>query len=309
MKRAKERDWVGPAHDWPTRFAAMTSSTAEPVTQHYNVAPGVGLMVDHWGELSDHVVMFLHGGGQTRHSWGATAELLAEQGRHAITVDLRGHGESDWDPTGDYALSRFAEDIATLIDQLAITPLLVGASLGGMTGMMLEGTVRPGSVEALVLVDIVPRMNEAGADRIKDFMLANADTGFESLEEVADAVAAYNPHRARPSDLNGLKKNLRLREGRWFWHWDPAFLQMGSEERSPEVRDPELLTRAMQSADVPILLIRGRMSDLVTEEGAAGFLEEFPHARFVDVSDAGHMVAGDKNDVFTAAVVDFIDSL
>ena len=126
------------------------------------------------------------------------------QGHHAVTVDLRGHGESDWAPDGEYELTDYAADIAELLDVLDIRPVLVGASLGGMTAMMLEGQVRPGSLRALVLVDIVPRMNIDGADRVKSFMTANVDQGFASLDEVADAIAAYNPHRPRPSDLSGL---------------------------------------------------------------------------------------------------------
>ena len=186
---------------------------------------------------------------------------------------------------------------------------MVGASLGGMTAVMMEGLCHPGSISGLVLVDIVPRMNQAGADRVKEFMLANARTGFASLEEVAAAIAAYNPHRKAPTDLRGLEKNLRQRGGRWYWHWDPRFVELGASEPMREVRDPELLSRAMAGVDVPVMLIRGRMSDLVTEEGAHEFLAEFPHAEFVDVSDAGHMVAGDKNDVFTAAVVGFVETL
>jgi peroxiredoxin len=288
-------------------------------SRHYTLSSGLTLAVDHWGDPgpdgpagSDEPVLFLHGGGQTRHSWGSTARILAEAGRHAISVDLRGHGESDWAPDGSYELSDYAGDIAELLDLLAVRPVLVGASLGGMTAMMLEGQVRPGSLRALVLVDIVPRMNIDGADRVKSFMSANVDQGFASLDEVADAIAAYNPHRPRPSDLSGLEKNLRRRGDRWYWHWDPKMLEpaAGLETlRTRQVRNGELMAEVLAGVEVPMLLVRGRMSDLVTEEGARQFLAEFPGARFVDVSGAGHMVAGDRNDVFTAAVVDFLSSI
>ncbi|MGI9576810.1 MAG: alpha/beta fold hydrolase [Microthrixaceae bacterium] len=270
---------------------------------------GVTLVADHWGTPSEKAVLFLHGGGQTRHSWGGTARAIAEEGAYAITLDLRGHGDSDWNEEGSYQLWVFADDAAEVIGQVGVRPTLVGASLGGMTGVMLEGERHPGSVGALILVDVVPRMDQRGADRVKDFMLANARSGFGSLGEAADAIAAYNPHRPRPNDLEGLKKNLRERDGRWYWHWDPRVIELGASEPLREVRDPERLTAALKSTDVPLMLVRGRMSDLVTAEGARGFLDEFPDARFVDVSGAGHMVAGDKNDIFTAAVMDFLATL
>lgn len=278
-------------------------------TRRHVLASGLTLVADHWGEPSSDAVLFLHGGGQTRHSWGGTARAMAAAGRYAITLDMRGHGESDWTDEGEYQLSTFADDARELIDQLGIRPALVGASLGGMTGVLLEGDRHPGTISALILVDIIPRMNPAGADRVKEFMLANAKSGFASLEEVADAISAYNPHRPRPSDLEGLKKNLRFRDGRWYWHWDPRFIELGMSEPTREVRDPELMSTAMGAVSVPVLLVRGRMSDLVTEEGALAFQREHPDARYVDVSGAGHMVAGDKNDVFTAAVVDFLDQI
>lgn len=251
----------------------------------------------------------LHGGGQTRHSWSGTAAALTGVGLAPINVDMRGHGESDWAPTADYSVTAFATDIAAIISGMPAKPALVGASLGGLTGIMLGGSVAPGSINALVLVDIVPRMNLDGANRIRDFMVDRMDDGFASLEEVADAVAAYNPHRPRPANLEGLKKNLRLKDGRWFWHWDPRFIKRGIDgltSTKSEVRNGELLTAALRKIDAPLLLVRGRLSDVVTEAEASRFLDEFPHAEYVDVNAAGHMVAGDRNDVFTAAISDFL---
>ena len=168
--------------------------------------------------------MFLHGGGQTRHSWGGAAASVAGRGWQALTLDARGHGESDWSEDGDYRLVSFAEDLRLVVAQLDQPPVLVGASLGGLTAMLLTGELAPGSARAVVLVDIVPDMEQAGAERIRAFMVERAYEGFGSLEEVADMVAAYNPHRARTADAEGLRKNLRERDGRFYWHWDPRFM-------------------------------------------------------------------------------------
>jgi pimeloyl-ACP methyl ester carboxylesterase len=267
---------------------------------------GVRLAADRRGDHDAPPAILLHGGGQTRYSWGGTAETLADAGWQAITVDARGHGESEWVRDADYRLSAFAEDVRAIVDHLGSPPVIVGASLGGLTAVMLEGEIAPGSARAVVLVDVVPELEPAGTARIKDFMVDRLFDGFGSLEEAAAAVAAYNPHRPPPSDLRGLAKNLRERDGRWYWHWDPAFM---SNRGVSEVADTDRLRRAAQNLAPPVLLVRGRMSDVVSEEGVRSFLADCPHARFVDVSGAGHMVAGDRNDAFTHAVVDFLDSL
>jgi pimeloyl-ACP methyl ester carboxylesterase len=255
--------------------------------------------------------VFFHGGGQTRHAWGTTLDVLAGEGWRAYSVDLRGHGESDWDPDGDYTLDAFAADVAAVATSLdgAELPVLVGASLGGIASLAAIGESPTPIARALVLVDVAPRIDRDGADRIGAFMMQNID-GFESLEAVADSVAAYNPHRPRPSDLSGLKKNVRQRaDGRWVWHWDPAFMvgRGGSpDETRTSVIQPERLEAAAQTLTMPVLLVRGRMSDLLTDDGSRQFLEMVPHAGFVEVGGAGHMVAGDRNDLFNDAIVEFL---
>ena len=222
-------------------------------------------------------------------------------------MDLRGHGDSDWSHGGDYELRDFSEDVAFLIETLEIQPSLVGASLGGLVGIYLEGRYRPGSISALVLVDIVPNINVLGAEKIKDFMLEHSKTGFTSLSEVSDILSEYNPHREKSSDLEGLKKNLRKRGEKWFWHWDPLFISSERGKENPDMRNPELLNELCSNISVPMLLVRGKLSDLVTEVQVSEFLERFPRASFADVSDAGHMVVGDKNDAFANEVIEFLN--
>ncbi len=270
---------------------------------------GLRLVGDRRGSSQDVPVLFLHGGGQTRHSWGGAAARIAEHGWQSLTLDARGHGDSAWSDVGDYRLATFAEDVRRVIEQLDKQPILVGASLGGLTSMLLTGELAPGVAQSVVLVDIVPDMEEAGAQRIGAFMLDRAEVGFASIEEAAEAVAAYNPHRPMPSDTSGLRKNLRERDGRFYWHWDPGFMFRGGGLGPDEVRDIDRLHAAVgrMVADVPVMLVRGRVSDLVSAEKAANFCERFPEVEFVDVSGAGHMVAGDRNDAFTESVTAFLD--
>ena len=177
---------------------------------HFLGRDGNRLAADEAGDPADPPVVLLHGGGQTRHSWGTTLGAVARKGWHAYAVDLRGHGESDWAPDGDYTLDAFAGDVLAISHALASPPVLVGASLGGIASLAAIGEHTDETVaRALVLVDVAPRIEEQGRMRIGAFMMEHMDKGFASLDEVADAIQAYNPHRPRPTDLTGLQKNLR----------------------------------------------------------------------------------------------------
>lgn len=291
----------------------------EPLTRTELPGDGVTLVADVHGFVGGSPVLLFHGGGQTRHSWHHTAAVLGERGRRVYNVDLRGHGESGWSPDGDYGLDRFSADVRAAAVEVAaiaggVCPAVVGASLGGIASLAAIAETDERVASALVLVDVAPRIERSGADRIGAFMSQRMHAGFGSLEEVADAIAAYNTHRPRPTNLEGLKRNLRLRDdGRWYWHWDPAFITgvRGSRDETRSITDPNRLIKAAEviaARKLPTLLVRGRQSDLLSEEGAREYLELVPHAQFVDVADAGHMVAGDRNDLFNDAVVAFLDS-
>jgi pimeloyl-ACP methyl ester carboxylesterase len=269
------------------------------------------LIGDRYGSKDAPAIILAHGGGQTRHAWGGTAEALAKQGWQALALDLRGHGDSAWAADGDYRLDRFANDLLDAADGFRAPPALVGASLGGLSGMIAQGEMVPAGrrgFRALVLVDVTPRVAEEGVKRIRGFMSQHLEQGFGSLEEAAQVIADYLPHRPPPKNLSGLRKNLRLDEdGRFRWHWDPRFVS--DRERSFSEEYTQRLLAATARIEISLLLVRGRRSEVVTDEHAAELQSIVPHARYADVADAGHMVAGDANDHFTGAVMAFLDSL
>ncbi|WP_336968544.1 alpha/beta hydrolase [Sphingobium aromaticiconvertens] len=268
--------------------------------------PGSGLMLtaDAIGPDDGQVVLFLHGSGQTRQSWRKAVAVAARHGYRAITIDLRGHGDSGWSPDSHYSVQTFADDLRAVVDAIGTPPIVVGASLGGLAAMLVAAA-HPDSMRALVLVDITSKVNADGAKDVMGFMGAAAN-GFATLEEASDAVAAYQPHRPRPADNSGLARNLRLRDGRYYWHWDPAFMAMG-EDSEIQANTPTLLDDAARALTLPTLLIRGGHSNIVTEESAREFLEMVPHADYAHIDGAHHMVAGDANDAFNDAVFAFID--
>jgi non-heme chloroperoxidase len=228
-------------------------------------------------------VLLPHGAGQTRSAWGNTAQAMADQGWYAIALDLRGHGESDWAPDGDYSYDALAADLHGVAARFSQAPALVGASLGGITALLAEGEAPEPMSTAVVLVDVTPRIEEQGAERILSFMNAYPQ-GFARLEEAADAIAEFMPHRPRPRDLSGLAKNLRQGpDGRYRWHWDP---QMLNSFRLDRARKLERRLTAAKRLRIPTLLVRGRMSDVVSAEAVAEFRALAPHTQYVDVADA-----------------------
>ena len=266
---------------------------------------GVRIAAERWDAAppARGTLLLLHGGGQTRHSWDKSAARFTAAGWTTYTIDARGHGDSDWAPDGDYEMDALVADLRAIVAQLATPVVLVGASMGGMTAMVAEGEEN-GLARALVLVDIAPRMEPAGIKRIRDFMRSNFG-GFASLEQVAEAIHEYTPNRKRTTNLEGLKKNVRLHEdGRWYWHWDPKFMASGDEP------DRHVATARLEAAargvHIPTLLVRGTQSDVVSAEGARQLRELIPGAR-LEEAHAGHMVAGDDNDVFAQQVLGFLE--
>jgi pimeloyl-ACP methyl ester carboxylesterase len=256
--------------------------------------------------------LLLHGGGQTRHAWDATGARFAKAGIRGISFDARGHGKSEWAPSGHYRFTHLADDLQTVAKQVVERhgpTASIGASMGGLTTMLVNER-EPDLFHANVFVDITPRMQESGVSRIMGFMAEHSAEGFASVEQAADAIAAYMPNRPRPKDLSGLAKNLREREnGRFYWHWDPAFAMGETSIISDNHSTEGQFSRACTAITCPTLLVRGAQSDLIGEDNVAHFRSLVPHADYVDISDAGHMIVGDRNDVFAQTVLDYLERL
>jgi len=257
-------------------------------------------------------LLFAHGFGQTRGAWNGAAVALAEAGCRCVTFDSRGHGESDRvaggaDSGGGYHMDQFADDLLRLAAAQPQPPILVGASMGGLLGIVIAGEMRPSPFRALVLVDITPRWETAGVERILAFMQAHPD-GFADYAEASEQIAGYLPQRRERKSEEQLRPLLREgADGRLRWHWDPALLA-GSLVQESERYQPRLQAAAAK-INVPVLLLSGARSDVVSRTTVDEFLQLVPHAQHVELSHATHMVAGDANDAFTREVVRFVQSL
>lgn len=297
-------------------IALSESAPKRPVSPGARLSAddGVALAIDRFGASDAPALVFAHGFGQTRHAWTDTAKALSDEGWHCLTADSRGHGDSGWNANGDYDFPQFVDDLVLLARHAArppapTPPILIGASMGGLLGLVAQAAHAP--FRALVLVDITPRWENAGVERILAFMRAHPD-GFGSVEEAADAIAHYLPHR-RERNRAGKERPDRLRQllvpradGRLRWHWDPRMLDRIATDSE---RQQSHLLEAARNIRVPTLLISGARSDIVSDATIDEFLACVPHAAHVRVAHATHMVVGDRNDAFTDAVRHFIEPL
>ena len=280
---------------------AASSQTLRPISLDVE---GVVLAGEIGNEGAHRTLLFTHGMGQTGTAWRRIVERMAGGGWTALAVDARGHGRSARNPVDvPYTPDQLADDLWRWARTFAHKPVLIGASMGGLTGLVAQA--RYNCFSALVLVDVTPRWESEGVARILEFMRAHSD-GFASIDEAADAVAAYLPHRPRKSAqaLTGLLEHDD--DGRWRWHWDPRLVEDLSVEMDSRQHE---LAEAAREIHVPTLLLTGSASDVVSSNTIEHFLALVPHAQHREIAGARHLVAGDDNDAFASAVIEFLQPL
>lgn len=260
---------------------------------------GLFLAGDAYGPASGPPVLFFHGGGQSRRAWTGAARTVGAAGYRAITIDLRGHGESGWASDGNYLLDAYARDVEKLIDGFAEPITMVGASRGGQAALV-GGSRRPGRVRLIMLADVAPLLRDEGVDDIRAFFRASAG-GFADVEEAADALSLHLGQE-RLADASGLRKAMRLGDdARLYWQWDP-------ETVSPQFLNPpsegQALERAAARMCDPVVLVRAELSNIVTDEGVALFRALTPQLDVIMAPGVGHMFTGDRNDAFAETLLD-----
>jgi len=265
---------------------------------------GVRLAADLFGPDSGTPVVLIGALGQTRHAWRRVALRLAEDGYRAITLDFRGHGESDRAHDGDYSYPRQSDDLAAVARQVGRPVVLAGASLGGKICLAAAGTHGDAVCAGLVLIDAVPRSNAAGVASVSQSSQMRAE-GFDTLDDAARQVAAGRGAAFVPGDGERLRRNMRQDEqGRWHWHWDGAY------------RDPvhkiglgagsDWLQSIAPNVTVPSLLTWCELSDVVDAEGIAALKAVLPQLEVEIIPGARHMIVGDQNDIFADALIGFL---
>lgn len=279
----------------------MTVSAQEEVRLR---GDGLFLAADAYGPADGPPVFFFHGGGQSRRAWRGAARRTGAAGYRALTVDLRGHGGSDWAADGDYLLDAFARDVERIVSDSSQPVSLVGASRGGQAALV-GGSRSPGNVSLIMLADVAPLLRDEGVDDFRTFFVASAQ-GFRDADEAADCLALHFGQK-RPEDASGLEKVMRRADdGRLYWQWDPATVR-------PEFLNPPsegvALELAASRVRCPVLLVRAELSSIVTDESVARFRGLTPQLEVVEAKGVGHMLTGDNNDIFAATLLDHLSRL
>ena len=253
-------------------------------------AGGISMAADVGGPAGAPLVCLGHGGGQTRHSWGVTADRLAATGYRVASIDLRGHGDSDWASDGDYDLPVNALDLEQVVraNDQGSGVCLVGASWGGLTSLVAAPSLAGLSLRAIVLVDVVPRPDPRGGERIRAFMRRHTG-GFANVEDAAAAIAAFRPGKPRKDPAELLKTLRTGNDGRLYWRWDPARLN-----RRVFI-DTELIEQAARRITAPVLLMRGELSDVVGDQGVEDLRRLLPALEVVKIDGADHSISGNDN--------------
>jgi pimeloyl-ACP methyl ester carboxylesterase len=254
-------------------------------------ADGVGLHYLDWGGDAPPVV-FLHGGGQTAHTWDIVCLALRDRYR-CLALDLRGHGDSDWSPDLDYEIATHAGDVVAAIDALAGgSAVVVGMSLGGLSALW-TASAAPDRVRALVVVDAAPNVPPGRGREVLGFVSSTAE--LRTLDDYVEQALAFNPRRDAELLRTSLLFNLRERpDGGFAWKYDRRPLNGAGAQRERWERAREELWGRVGSIGAPTLLVRGGESRILLPEEAEELVARMPNARWVEVPNAGHTVQGDN---------------
>jgi pimeloyl-ACP methyl ester carboxylesterase len=256
-----------------------------------------------WGDRDRPAVLLLHGFAQSGHSFDFVSLALSDRFR-VVALDLRGHGDSDWSADVDYERATLVSDVLKFMSHLGLSSAsIVGLSLGGTVAYMLAAA-RPELVRSLVIVDIAPRVEQAGVRRVRGFV--EGGDYFDSMEAMVDAVRAFRPDRT-PEQLRGsVRRNARRHEdGRWSWKYDPMMRRGEGRPKTGPEQERELWT-ALEAVNCPTLIVRGADSDIVSPETVAEMVRRIPSATATTVANAGHLVPGDNPVGFIQAIERFL---
>jgi flavin reductase (DIM6/NTAB) family NADH-FMN oxidoreductase RutF/pimeloyl-ACP methyl ester carboxylesterase len=263
---------------------------------------GVALAAEAWGNPDAPAVLLLPAGGQTRRSWRAAAQAIADAGRYAISVDLRGHGGSTIPSDGRYDLDAYVADLRHVLRQMSDRPVVVGTSIGGLAAIAALGETPQPVASGLVLVGVAPWQDVAVAKAVAA-ELEDHCRGFASPADAAEALARLHRHQQVPTTTADVEEDLAVgQDGRFYWRWDPRFLR-GLDLRAAATR----LEAAAPGIKVPTLVVHGEQSRAIGLDAAERLRAAIDGAELVSIAGASHLAATDDIDAFNATLLEFLE--
>ncbi len=278
---------------------------AKQFTDNYVQANGLTFHYLDWGSPEKPSLVLLHGVGQTCHTWDLFAAAMSEH-FHVMAFDQRGHGDTDWAADKDYSRATMVEDADAFTAALGLEHFfLTGMSMGGANSLAFTAKY-PHKVEALVVVDVGPRVEPKGVKHIRDFMKNYRE--FDSLDQAAEVIHTFNPRRPLEV-IRTYTVVYNLKEtpaGKWTWKYDTYF---SDGQRKVDVKQMQAeLSVAVKKIQCPTLVVRGGESDVFSLDGARDLQKLIPGSEFALVPKAGHSVMGDNPQGFESAVRGFYEN-
>ena len=272
----------------------------------YASANGLRFHYLDWGDPANPPMLLLHGFAQTCHSWDFIALTFSDR-FHVISLDQRGHGDTDWAPDGDYSPEAHREDTYAFAQAIDLNNfVLIGLSMGGRNALTYAAH-HPERVRAVAIVDAAPENLRAGGENIRRFV--EQDDELDSVEEFVERVLKYNPRRSAQQIRGSIMHNLKqLPNGKWTWKYDRLLRSSNRRWQS----DPDLTERLwgyVESLKTPTLVVRGAKSDIVASQIADDMHRRIPNSALATVEGAGHLVPGDNPAGFASAISEFVASL
>jgi pimeloyl-ACP methyl ester carboxylesterase len=248
-----------------------------------------GLQLHHldWGNPDAPALVCVHGLRGNAHAFDGFARRFADR-YHVLSLDVRGRGDSAWSPDGAYQMSDYASDLAGIVDQLGLTTFsYIGTSMGGRIGVTYAAN-NGNRLTRFILNDIGPD-GEAGSDRITREAGKAPDT-FESYDAAVEYLRSTTGVASRMSE-EALQERARHTfkqrdDGRWIAKADPEFLRQRSAAGT--AHDPAVLWKALEELSCPTLLLRGTVSDVLSEAQAQKIVQTLRHGTLAHVPDVGH---------------------
>jgi pimeloyl-ACP methyl ester carboxylesterase len=246
-------------------------------------------------------LVLLHGYTGHARSWDLFAQAMSARYR-VLALDQRGHGQTQWAPPNAYDTSEMVTDLEAFVKALGLKDFaLLGLSMGGLVSIGYAGK-RPAELAKLVIVDIAPELDVEGLKRIQAGVVRSDD--FASIDEAYRRARADNPIPPDDQLRHRLEYALMRREdGRFTYRYDRAL----RDPKNPRTGIPaEEGWRMVANINVPTLLVRGELSDILSKPVAARMAKAIPHCKLVEVAGSGHPVPLDKPAAFLTAANTFL---
>ena len=267
-------------------------------------ANGINIHYLEWANPGAPPIVLLHGLRGHAHVWEDVAEALCND-YHVYAMDQRGRGDTDHAPGGDYSGDAFVADLAGFVDAIGLGKfILVGHSMGGRNSMAFAWQY-PERLERLCIVDIGPKIEPAGGNRITE-ELRNLPPQFDNFEDALAHVQSGNRFASEAVMRRRLSgQTYQTSDGKIGWKFDPQI----REQRINGTAAPAVdLWPALNVITCPTLLVRGTETDLLTEETAQRMVNTLAQGALAEVERAGHMVFEDNPADFITAMKQWLNS-